>query len=216
MAVEWIKVLTKLDEKFKGKPLTKTFKEKTAKRWAEKIDNDAEIDAYINDREEDLLDTAAEADRRVSEATKKPKETEKTPAEKEAKTDEITFPEDTPEYIKTMMGTVMAAVKGVSDKVDTFQQSQTAKTIKEQFESHPELKGINPVFLKGRTPATAEEIEAAVAEAKADYLLINPDFKAEEVVEHVPGKTNVIPERKTTTPAASKEELDAAMSNIKI
>jgi len=71
MAVEKGLVLTAIEAKFKGKSLSKTFKENLATKWAAKIDNDTDIDDYVSDREEIILEAEREANSRVTEAVKK-------------------------------------------------------------------------------------------------------------------------------------------------
>lgn len=161
MAIEKAKVFAALQLKFKGKSLTKTFLDKTATRYALKIENDADLDDYINEREEDILAAGEEADRRVTAATKKPKEGEGT--KPEAKTEpEIDEDElkDAPPYVKAMM----KKMQGMADEIKGFKSEKTVESLQSRFLKDDRLKGINPVLLKGRYPKTEEEFEAAVTE----------------------------------------------------
>lgn len=160
MAVEEKKVLDALELKFKGKSISKDFKKAIAKKWAAKIDNDTDIDGYIEDREDVVLEAASEGDRRATEASKKSKaEIVKTVTGEETTTEE----EPT-----TEIGKLMKMVEGLQKTVQTMQQADTSKTLTERFNSDPRLKGIDPKLLKGRVPATEAELEAAITEAAED------------------------------------------------
>lgn len=172
MAVEEKKVLDAIELKFKGKSVTKDFKKNLAKSWAAKIDNDADIDAYINDREDVVLEASAEGDRRATAATKKPAEGTTTKAAEKA-TVEIDDEElkDAPAWAKALI----AANKTLTDKVSDFESRQSQQTIATRFQNDERLKGIDAKLLKGRYPKTDEEFEAAVEEAAEDLK----DFKTD-------------------------------------
>jgi len=162
MAVEKGLVRQALENKFKGKSLSKTSKDKLAEAYAPVIDNPADIDDFINGQTPAIEILIAETDSRVTEALKKAPKAE--PAKTETSTEEIEFPADTPEWAKAMAKQNQALMK----KVEGFENKQQQQTVEQQFKSHEGLKGIPELFLKGRTPQTAEEIETVVAEIKAD------------------------------------------------
>lgn len=165
MAIEKAKVLAALSTKFKGKSLSKTFLDKTATRYAAKIETDADMDDYINDREDDILEAGIEADRRVTAALKTPKEGEKgKPAPKEEPVIDEDELKDAPAYVKAMMKTM----QGMTDEIKGLKADKAAETISTRFSSDPRLKGIDPKLLKGRFPKTEEEFETAVEEAVED------------------------------------------------
>ena len=164
MAVEKKLVRQALENKFKGKSLSKTSKDKRAEAYAPVIDNPADIDDYINAQTPAIEILIAETDSRVTEALKK-KAPETKPANTETSTeDEIELPADTPEYVKVMHKQNQAMMK----KLEGFEAKQSQQTVEQLFKSHEDLKGIPEIFLKGRTPQTAEDIDTAVAEIKAD------------------------------------------------
>ncbi len=207
MAVEKGKLLLAINKKFEGKSLSKTFKENLAEKWAIKIDNDTEIDAYIEDREDVILEASSEADRRATDAVKKltPSKTE---GNTEIKTEEVKVTDDAPEWAKALI----AENKTLSDKINGFETQQTQKTLTERFKSHPELKGIPEFMFKGRIPSTEEEIETAVAELKTDYSIFATENKLTILGNDVPntggGKNS------NEVKPASKEDVDKIFNNI--
>lgn len=163
MAIEKAKVLAVLSTKFKGKSLSKTFLDKTATRYAAKIDTEADLDDYINDREDDILAAGEEADRRVTAATKKITATVTDPKKEVVEIDEDEL-KDAPTYVKALM----KKLEGMEAKVLEFQAEKTAGTIEKRFLEDVRLKGINPKLLKGRVPKTEEELEDAINETAED------------------------------------------------
>lgn len=160
MAVEKTKVLEVLSTKFKGKSLSKTFLDKLATRYATKIETDADVDDYINDREDDIIDAGTEADRRVSAALKKPKEGDKSEKKEPTEIDEDEL-KDAPAYVKALM----TQIKGMNDEIKGFKAKEAQQTISKRFESDERLKGIPAKLLKGWYPTTEEEFEDAVTQA---------------------------------------------------
>ena len=163
MAVDKGLVRQALENKFKGKSLSKTSKDKLAEAYAPVIENLADIDDYINAQTPAIEILIAETDSRVTEALKK-KAPETKPTNTDTSTDEIDLPDDTPAWAKAMV----KQNQELSKKIAGFEASQSQQTVEQQFKNHEGLKGIPELFLKGRTPKTAEEIETAVAEIKAD------------------------------------------------
>lgn len=164
MAVEEKKVSDAIELKFKGKSITKDFKKNLAKSWAAKIDNDADIDAYINDREDIVLEASAEGDRRATAAIKKPNDPTK--PTKETLTVEVDEDElkDAPDWAKALI----KSNKALNEKVAAFENKSTQQTLAERFQSDERLKNIPKQLLKGRFPKTDEEFEAAIEEATTD------------------------------------------------
>lgn len=161
MAVDKGLVRQALEIKFKGKSLSKTSKDKLAEAYAPVIENLADIDDYITAQTPGIEILIAETDSRVTEALKKAPKAE--PAKVET-TDEIELPDDTPAWAKAMV----KQNQELSKKIEGFESKQNQQTVEQQFRGHEQLKGIPDIFLKGRTPQTADEIETAVAEIKAD------------------------------------------------
>lgn len=152
-------VLKAIEAKLKGKSLSKNFKENLATKWAEKIENDDDIDAYVDDREDLLLEASSEADRRAVAAAKKAKEDAgKADPKKE---EEPELPSDTPEYVRALM----KQNKEISDRLIAFESQQKSQTIAERFkkdERISELKGLPDHAFNGRIPKTEEEYDQAV------------------------------------------------------
>jgi len=159
MAVDKGKVLVKLNELFKGKSASKTYKENLASKLADKIETEEDIDTYVDDRADIFLESISEADRRVTEATK-PKPTEP-----------VVEPvsDDAPAWFKAHAEKTNKVIEELTGKLTGFEQQQTAKTIEQRFKSDERLKGIPEPAFKGRIPKTEEEFEAAVTELTTDY-----------------------------------------------
>ena len=211
MAVEEGLVLVAINKKFEGKSLSKTFKENLAKKWAVKIDNETDIDAYVDDREDVVLEASTEADRRATEAVKKitPPKVEK----KEGETiieEKVELPSDTPEWAKALI----KQNETLTAKINGFETQQTQKTLTERFKSHPELKGIPEFMFKGRIPSTEEEFDNAVSELKTDYSGFATENKLASLGTDVPtnfgGSKNILGEVKP----ASKEDVDKLAKSL--
>src|SRR5690606_14652331 len=169
MAVEKGLVLTVIEAKLKGKSLSKNFKDNLATKWAEKIEDEAGIEAYIADREDLLLEASSEADRRAVAAAKKAKEealkATSTTVEEE---DDIELPSDTPDWAKALMKQNQA----LAQKVQSFESQQKSQTIQERFrkdERISALKGLPDSAFKGRIPNSEEEYDNAVEEVVNDW-----------------------------------------------
>lgn len=210
MAVEKDKVLLAINIKFKGKSISKLSKEKLATVWAEKIDNDTEIDEYVNDKEDVVLTLITEADTRVTEAVKKitlPK-TENN----EGKPAEIEI--DETEKMTIFEKMMLQKFNTLESKITGFETQQTQKTLTERFKSHTDLKGVPEFMFKGRIPLTEEEFENAVAELKTDYTTYATENKLASLGNDVPnnfgGGKNVLGEVKP----ASKEDVDKLVKSL--
>lgn len=192
-------VLTAINKKFEGKSLTKTFKENLAKKWAVKIDNETEIDSFIEDREDVILEASTEADRRATEAIKKltPKQEIKT----EEKVDDVKVADDAPEWAKALI----KQNEALNAKISGFETQQTQKTLSERFKTSPELKGVPEFMFKGRIPTTEEEFEKAVYELKTDYTAFATENKLSVLGSDVPNTgANYKPNEKSEVSPAIK------------
>jgi hypothetical protein len=210
MAVDKGLVLVAINKKFEGKSLSKTFKENLATKWAVKIDNETDIDAYVDDREDVVLEASTEADRRATDAVKKitlPK-VEK----KEDKADEIVI--DETEGMTAFENMMLQKFGALETKITGFETQQTQKTLTERFKSHPELKGIPEFMFKGRIPSTEEEFDNAVSELKTDYSGFATENKLASLGNDVPnnfgGLKNILGEVKP----ASKEDVDKLAKSL--
>lgn len=212
MPVEKDKVLAAIELKFKGKSITKTFKDNLATKWAAKIDNDTDIDGYIEDREDVILEAVSEADRRATDAVKKVKAETEPPKKEEIKKEdeEIDLPADTPEYVKMLM----KQNKEISERLNGFETAQQQKSITERFKTDERLKGIPEFVFKGRIPAKEEDFETAVTELATEYS----DFAKEaKITTFGQDKPTGAPGQPTGTPKeATKEEIDAVVADMKM
>lgn len=203
-------VLTAINKKFEGKSLTKTFKENLAKKWAFKIDNETEIDSYIDDREDVILEASTEADRRATEAVKKntPQQVVKNEGQDQTESKDD-FPADTPEWAKAIIN----QNKTLEAKINGFETQQTQKSLTERFKTHPELKAVPELMFKGRIPTKEEDFDAYVQELKNDYTAFATENKLSLLGKDTPnnfgGKnTNGEPKK------ATKEEIAKLFPNV--
>lgn len=167
MAVEKGKVLAKFELILKGKSLSKNFKDSLAAKWAEKIETDEDIDAYVEDRQDVLIEASAEADR-VRTAAKKVEVKVEEP--EEVKLD------DAPEWAKSL-------IKQNQELASKFEQIESAKkfeSISDKFKKDERLKGIPEFAFKGRIPKSEEEYEDAVSELSNDFKEFATKAKLED------------------------------------
>lgn len=176
MPVEKDKVLTAIEAKFKGKSITKTFKENIAAKWAAKIDNDTEIDSFIEDREDVILEAVSEADRRATDAVKKVTEKQDPPKPD----DKPKVADDAPDWFKQYAEAQDKKIGEVLGKVTGYEQ----QTIEQRFRADKRLAGLPEFAYKGRIPKTDAEFEAAVTELAADF---EPIIKADTFGKDKPG-----------------------------
>jgi len=206
-------VLTAINKKFEGKSLTKTFKENLAKKWAVKIDNETEIDSYIDDREDVILEASTEADRRATEAVKKLAPAQIQKQEGETKTEpKDDFPADTPEWAKAIIN----QNKTLEAKINGFETQQTQKTLTERFKSHPELKGIPELMFKGRIPTKEEDFDAYVQELKTDYTTFATENKLSLLGKDTPNNFGGDRKNSGEVKEASKEDVDKLAKSLLI
>lgn len=161
MAVEKGLVLTAIEAKLKGKSLSKNFKDNLATKWADKIEDEAGIEAYIADREDLLLEASSEADRRAVAAAKKAKEDALKATSTTTEDDDIELPSDTPDYVKALL----KQNKQIAQRLESFESQQKSQTIQERFrkdERVSALKGLPDHAYNGRIPKTEDEYETAV------------------------------------------------------
>lgn len=169
MPVPKDKVSAAIETKFKGKSLTKNFKDQLATNWAEKIETEEGIEEFINDREDVILAASTEGDRRATAAATKArqeaadaaagKKTEPEPAK------EPELPADTPEWAKA----IMQSTKALAEKVNGFESKQQAKTLQERFESDPRVKDVPAFIRNGYIPTTEEEFETKATSLATEF-----------------------------------------------
>jgi len=210
MAVEKDKVLAAIELKFKGKSITKTFKENIAAKWAAKIDNDTEIDTYIEDREDVILEAVSEADRRATDAVKKAteKKTELNPEPEPV--DEF---KDAPEWFKAYTKANEKRLEEIAGEVTGFKTAQQTKSIEERFKSDERLKDIPAFMFKGRTPKTEEEYETYATDLAADFTNFAKEAKITTFGKDAPPSGT---HQKGASKEASKEDIDRIAAKINI
>lgn len=180
MAVEVGKVLTAIETKFKGKSITKQFKTNLATKWAAKIDNDTDIDGYVDDREDVVLEAVREADQRVTDALKKatpPKDDKKPEEEKE-----IVIDADAPAWAKALA----EQNKTLSEQLKGFQTQQTQQTLTQRFKGDERLKGVPDFILNRSIPKSEEEFESTITDLVTEYSTFAQANKIENLGADIP------------------------------
>lgn len=203
MAVSKDKVLAAIEEKFKGSSLTKHYKETIAKKLADKIETDADIDSYIDDRADFFTETQAEADRRVSSVVK-PSKVEDTPKNEEPKVDN----DEMPSYLKALMETI----EGLKSEFNTMKSQKVTDSIADRFSKDERLAGIDPRFYKGRVPTSETDFESSVLGIASDFKAFADENKLSVLGRDAPSRTSA--GGGSNTKLASQAEIDAAFSKI--
>lgn len=214
MAVDKGKVLAALEIKFKGKSLTKNFKDKIAEKWAAKIETDEEIDAYIEDREDVILEASTEADRRATQAaTKARQEAADAAAGKKPETETKApptddLPADTPEWAKA----IILEAKAARAEVAELKAARQTETIADRFKKDERLKGIPEFMLKGRIPQKEDDLETAITELVADFKPYAEQNKLAAFGGDAPATGNK--QAANGVKEASKEQVAAVLSQL--
>lgn len=181
-------VLQKLNDKFRGKSVSKTLKASLAKRMAEKIESDEEIEEYINDREDIILEATRDKDAAVTAMAAKTKEEVINAAKGEpAKQDDppSTEPvEGMPDWFKpfaTQFGTLAQTVTGL-------QKDKAHQTISQRLQSDERTKDIPPNFYKRWSiPENDADFETFAEELKAEYQPFAASATAQQFSTGTPG-----------------------------
>lgn len=167
-------VLKAIEAKLKGKSLSKNFKENLASKWAEKIENDEDIDVYVDDREDILLEASSEADRRAVAAAKKAAEKK---ADEGKDDDDVTdIGDDAPPWAKALI----KQNQSLSSKIEAFELKQKSQSITERFKNDERIKqltGLPDHAFTGRIPQSEDEYEQAVEAFTADWQPILEKIK---------------------------------------
>lgn len=217
MAVPKDKIKAALDTKYRGKSLSKTFKEQFAATAADLIEDESGIDEYINNHDFIINLSISEADRRASEAaTKARQDAADAAAGNPAKTDTPAEPEADPN-MPAWAKQLLEQNKAMQAELSGFKQARTAETLQQRFEKDERLKGIPAELLHGRYPTKEEDFDAAV-EATQQALkpfverLATVDFGKDTPGAFGGGQ----PAPAGKVKEASDKELDALMANIPI
>jgi len=211
MAVEKGLVLTAIEAKFKGKSISKTFKDNLATKWAAKIDNDTDIDAYVDDREDVVLEAVREADQRVTDAVKK-----LTPAPKPEDKTQKELEEIDTEGMTSFEKMMLAKFGQLETKIIGFETQQKTQSLSERFRKDERLKGVPEFILNKSIPTSDDEFETAVETLATEYKSFAETNKIVAPVagSEIPGGGNTPPVGQTKQ--ASKEDVDKLAQSIGI
>lgn len=215
MPVPKDKVVTKLNEKYKGRSLSKDFKNKLAEKWAEKIDTEEDIDSYINDRDDIILETISESDRRAKQASDKAKEDAARAVKGDVVEDkkEPEIPDDTPAYMKAFM----KEFKSLKEELGSFKAAKSQETIYDRFKNEFAESKVPESMLKRYAPQSEEDFESAKEELTKTWGEIAPanqqqgkrfggDIPAGGANKQVAGSTSTKPDEAVVAFAKAQNE----------
>lgn len=178
MAVEKGKVRAALDVLFTGKSVSKELKEKYAARWANKIETDEQIEEFVKDREDDVLDASKEADTRATAAANKARqEAASAAAGKTPETEDNNIPDGAPDWFKAYLAKDAEEKKALKEQLGAFESKQKAETLADRFKKDERLKGVPEFMMKGYIPQSEDEFENSVIELSTKYSEHAKDYK---------------------------------------
>lgn len=201
MAVEKGKVLAAIEVKFKGKSLTKNFKDNMATQWAEKIDTDEDIEQFIALREDVILEASAEADRRVS-AAKSSWQDESKGEEKQVEKKEETkvIPDDAPDWAKALL----QGFQQSKEEIASLKAEKQAETLRERFTKDERVKGVPSFILDKYIPTDEKDFDNNADLLKTEYSKLVDTTKLSALGQDTPsGSTNT----KVGSKEATKEQV---------
>lgn len=208
MAVDKDKVMSKLNEKLKGRSVTKDYKTKLAEKWAAKIETDDDIESYIDDRTDDILEAAAEADRRAKSAADKAKEeaAKAVKGETPKSEEKVEYP-DMPDYMKAFMKNV----DDLKSEIGTLKAEKSQQSLADKFKSDERFKNIPESMMKRYIPSKEEDFEANATELAETWKSLDVQTKG-----FGSDKPNASGKKITGDGEPSKENVDAVMANLNI
>lgn len=185
MAVSQDKVMVKLNEIFKGKSITEHYKKAIAPQWAAKIETDEDIDKFIEDRKDEVLEASKEADRRATQAVKdlKDETVKKITGEPKDEPKTLEAPEGTPEWMKPFL----AELKATREELGNLKATKQAETVESKFRAHTAIKDIPESFYKRAIPSKEEDIEATATEIAKEWGEIQTQYKFSSFGNDKPG-----------------------------
>jgi hypothetical protein len=157
------KIISQLKAKFPGVNLSQSRMDAIADKLTPKITEESQIDARLDDLNE--IHPFSEIAKYDDWVRSKEARTKAKPAEqKQPTTEEEGKPkeDDTPAWAKALM-----------EEVKTLKTEKQQQTI--QAKLNEKLKGVPPVFFKGRIPDSEDKIETVAAEILADYTAFQQD-----------------------------------------
>jgi hypothetical protein len=177
MAVEKDVIRLAIETKYKGKSLSKLTKDKLAAAYAPIIDNETDIEDFLNGQDIAISSMITEADTRVTEAVKKVKPTTTTTTEvEEIETEGMTA------FEKTML----KKFGELENKISGFETQQTQQTLTQRFKGDERLKGVPEFILNRSIPKSEEEFESTITDLVTEYSTFAQANKIENLGTDIP------------------------------
>jgi hypothetical protein len=214
MPADRAKIIAALNEEFKGKSVSKNYKEKLATLWADKIADDDGIGEYLEDRKDIILEAAKDKDSSVSTAVQKARQEAADAVTGTKKTDDPAQPVDDPE-MPAWAKALMTQQQQIAEKVNGFESARSAESIAERFKKDERLKGVPEFLLKRAIPQKEEDFEAAVTELATEYKTFATEHKLAAFGGDKPA-AGAAGAAGGSNKEASKEDLDAVVNHFKI
>lgn len=162
MAVSKDVVKVKFAAKFGKVNLSKDFKKNLISKLADKIDDEDKIDDTLDLFEPLIMESAAEVDRTRTSLTKKV-ETKVDDKSTDIKEDELS--DDTPPYIKTLLG----QIKKQGEQISALSEGRQKDSLLDRFKKDERIKDIPEFVLKGYIPTKDDDFESNIEEVVEQY-----------------------------------------------
>lgn len=164
-------IIAKFKAKFPAVTLSTKRMDEISDRLSKKVTNEDEIDAKLDEMNELLpfvdIQKADDKIRDLNSKLKTATQTKGTENSQDQSGSTTTKTEDeTPAWAKALVESNQA----LAQKLAAMEKEKFQQTITQKVNSHEKLKGISPVFYKGRAlPEKEEDLETFVDGIKADY-----------------------------------------------
>lgn len=208
MAVEKGKVKAALDAKYKGTSLTKELKEGYAEVYADLIENEEGIEAFLNTQDAMIRLNMKDADRRSQAAAAKARQDAADAAAGKTEPDVTPEPQpdpNMPEWAKALI----EQNKAMQTQIAGFQAAQQTKSISERFNSDERVKNIPEFIRAGYMPANQDEYESKVEALATGYAAFAEQNKLASIGGDTPPAGGKPSGRAVDVKPASDEEVKA-------
>ncbi|HZF64195.1 MAG TPA: hypothetical protein VEZ55_06920 [Chitinophagaceae bacterium] len=165
------KIIARIKAKFPAVNLSKKRLDEISDKLAAKITDENEIDAQLDDYNEIRpLAEIAQTDDKIRDLSNKVKNvtkpTETNDQSSSQQTDTTGTPDDTPAWAKSLV----ESNQKLAQKLEAFEKEKAISSMQSKLAAHEKLKGISPVFYKGRAlPEKEEDLDTFVEGIVTDF-----------------------------------------------
>jgi len=163
------KIIARIKAKFPDVNLSAKRLDAIADKLSSKVTDENEIDQQLDALNEVIpFSDLAKSDDKIRDLQSKLKDTTKkteTPADDQSSST-TKKDDETPAWAKGLIESNQL----LTQKLATMEREKLQQTMQQRVQAHEKLKGISPVFYKGRAlPEKEDELETFVDQIKADY-----------------------------------------------